>query len=277
MAENYGHNKTTKKKRGWNVKDGKTEAIGDSRGRVDLRVADFDTLINQKGANVKVYRSMYCPNVKSIDGGEHEIDCQLCNGSGYIDLDPIPMKAFIQTQDLEKMEGAAGYHDGNTVLATFPIGVELQYFTRVELCDFTDIYYQRVIRKAGDNVDVLKYKACRVNAIVDKNNLRYEQNSDFNINPNGDIIWNGPTGRIPADGTPYSIHYEMHLIFRAVKAQHVNRFTQWRTTGQIEHVKMNEQWMLTKEFLLRKRDINTNQDLEQGPYDNHVDTKGDNT
>ncbi len=275
MAENYGHNKTTKKQRGWDVKDSKKETGIDNTGRVDLRVADFDKLLNQKGCNVKVYRSFYCPNVKSVDGAEHDIDCQLCNGSGYIDVDPIKVKSYFQTQELERIEGAAGYHDGNTVLATFPIGVELQYFARIDLCDFTDIYYQRILRATGSNVDILKYKACRVNAVVEKNTgARYYQDSDFTINPNGDILW-GAT-RKPADGVIYSIHYECHQIYRAVKAMHVNRFTQWRTTGEVEHIKMNEQWMISKEFLLRKKDINTKQDLEQGPYDAHVDTEGDN-
>jgi hypothetical protein len=271
----YGHNKKTKRAKGWDVKEDKVLPDTDARQRVDLRVDDFDRMIEQKGVNVRIYRSMYCPNVKSSDGGEHEIDCVLCNGSGYIDRTPITVKAFIQNQEMERMMDQSGQHDGNSVLMTFPIGVELQYFTLIELCDFTDIYYQRVMRKPGSNTDILKYKACRVNLIVDKNGVEYFQAQDFNIDQNGNIKWGA---RKPADGVVYSIHYEKHSQYRATKAMHVNRYTQYKAPGEpnVEHIKMMEQWMCTKEFLLRRKDINTQEDLHEGPFDEHDNKTGDN-
>ena len=277
MAEQYGHNKKTKGAKGWAVKESKILPDTDAKGRVDLRVDDFDRLIDQKGVNVKVYRTSYCPNVKSIDAAEHEINCPLCNGSGYLDRYPICTKAFIQNQDLERqMEGHAGQHDGNSVAMTFPIGIELQYFTRVDLIDFTDIYFQRILRKPGSNIDVLKYRACKVNMIIDKNNVEYFQDQDFKIDPSGNIMWT--TLRKPADNVIYSVHYESHVQFRATRAMHVNRFTQYKAPGAplVEHIKLPEQWVCTKEFLLRRKDIN-GQDQQQGPFDNHTNTTGDNT
>ena len=272
-----GHNSTTQHQEGWNVKESKLLPETQPQGRVDLRPADFDKLLEQKGTRVKVFRTMYCPNVKSADGAEHEIDCQLCSGMNYIDLDCIECKAFVQNQDLQRIMTEGGDVDGNTVLMTFPIGVELQYFTRIELVDFTENYYQRVLRKPGSNIDVLKYKACRVNAVVDKNGAKYYQQQDFDIDQNGNVKWlTTGSARKPVDNLIYSIHYETHIQYRAVKAMHVARFTQWRTNEGIEHIKMPEQWMVTKEFLLRRRDINTKQDLVQGPYDNHTNTTGDN-
>lgn len=276
MADEYGHNKKTKKQKGWDVREPKVRPDTAARERVDVNPEAFDRLIEQKGVNVKVYRSMYCPNVKSVDGAEHEIDCTLCQGSGYIDLDPIVTKSFLQTQGLEKIEGQGGYHDGNTVLASFQIGIELQYWTLIELCDYTDIYYQRLIRREGFDIDNLKYKACRMNAVIDRQGNRYYQDQDFKLNPNGSILWTGT--RRPEDGEVYTVHYEKHSQFRAVKAMHANRFTQYKASGQpeVEHIKLPEQWMISKEFLLRRKDINTNEDLQQGPYDTHEDTSGDN-
>lgn len=277
MAAGYGHNKKTKKAKGWDVKDGKILDDTEPKQRVDLQIKDFDILLEQKGVNFCIYRTSYCPNVKSVDGAEHEIDCQLCNGSGFIDVDPIETKGFIQNQELERMlDGQGGQHDGNSVLITFPIGIELQYFTRIELKDFTDIYFQRVLRKPGSLVDVLKYKACRVNFVMDKNGVSYYQNQDFKLDANGNVLWG--TGRKPADNLVYTIHYECHVQFRATRAMHVSRFTQYRAPGesQVEHLKMPEQWLCTKEFLLRRKDINTNQDLLEGPFGNHTNTTGDN-
>lgn len=272
----YGNNKKTKKQKSWDVKDNKLYPDDNPVGRVDLRVADFDALIDQKGTNLMVYRSMYCPNVKSADGAEHEIDCQLCNGSGYLDRNPIKTKGFIQNQDMERlMDGHAGDHDGNSVLISFPIGIELQYFTLIELCDHTQIYFQRVMRKPGTTIDVLKYKACRVNLMVDSTGAEYFQGQDFKIDPNGNIQW---IDRTPDDYTIYSIHYESHIQYRATRAMHVSRFTQYKAAGEplVEHMKLPEQWLCTKEFLLRRKDINTQQDLQEGPFDNHDDTTGDN-
>lgn len=270
----YGVNQTTQHQEGWNVKEPKMYAETDPQQRVDLRIPDFDKLLRQKGANICVYRSMYCPNVKSADGAEHQIDCTLCGGSNYVDVDPIKTRVFIQSQDLQKVMTEGGDVDGNTVLMTFPIGVELQYFTRVELVDFTENYFQRVYRAPGTSVDILKFKACRVNVVMDQDGVQYYQQQDFNLDPNGNILWG--SGRKPADSKVYSVHYEMHIQFRAVKAMHVSRFTQYKNDIAIEQVKLPEQWMMTKEFLLRRNDINTNQQLQEGPFENHANTTHEN-
>lgn len=273
-----GSNANTKKVEGWNVKDGRILPETNAQGRVDANPKDFDKLIEQKGSRINIFRSFYCPNVKSVDGAEHQIDCQLCNGSGYMDVDCIPTKAYIQNQDLERLMSQGGDYDGNSVLMTFPTGIELQYFTRVELVDFTGIYYQRVLRNPVGSIDVLKYKACRINVVVDKNNVRYYQMQDFNLDQNGNILWlTTLTSRKPAANVIYSVHYECHLQFRAVKAMHVSRFSQWKNNEGIEYVKLPEQWLMVKEFLLRRKDINTKADLVQGPFDNHANKTGDNT
>lgn len=262
----FGHNKKTKKKEAWNVKESVLRPETDPFGRVDLDPRAFDRLIEQKGVQVKVFRSMYCPKVKSVDGSEHQIDCTLCNGSSFIDLEPICVKAFIQSQNLEMINSQQGIIDGNTVMITFPTGIELQYFTKIELEDFTQIYYQRIMRKPGGNVDVLKYRACRVNVIIDENAARYYQEQDFTIDPNGNILWGV---RKPVDNIIYSIHYETKVQFRAVKASHVNRFSQYKNDGVVENLKFPEQWQCTKEFLVKRLDLNGNE-MEQGPFDQHT-------
>lgn len=188
----YGHNNTTLRRIGWDVKESKIGPAPSNQGRVDFDPSKFDLLLQQKGVIVKIYRSTYCPNVKSVDGAEHEIDCELCNGFGFLDVDPICIKALIQAQELDKLPQIEGLVDGNTVLMTFPIGVEMQYFTKIVLHDFTDIYFQRVMRKPGSLTDVLKYSACRVNVLIDKNGRRYYQDRDFALDHNGNIKWLTP-------------------------------------------------------------------------------------
>lgn len=240
---------------GWNSKPDSQipkAQLGTPKGAVSFNPADFDKLILQQGVRVKVYRSMLCPNVKSLDGGEHEIDCKLCNDNGFVDSNPITTMSVIQSQELEKIARAEGYWDGNSVAATFTRGIELQYFTLVELLDFTDIYYERVKRQAG-SVDVLKYKACRINVIMDKTGRTYLPDSDYDIDENGSIRWKVDRG--PSRGMIYSVHYECAQRFRAIQAMHVNRFVQdGRKSASVTMVKMPEQWKLQKEFLVKRRD-----------------------
>lgn len=191
----YGQNNSTKKATGWNVKESVVRPDMNPQGRIDLDPSKFDALIAQKGVIAKVYRTLYCPNVKSVDGAEHEIDCEICNGSGFLDVDPICVPVFIQSQELHELPNIEGLVDGNTIQVTFPIGVEVQYFTKIVLHDFTTVFPQRVLRKKGSLTDVLKYPACRVNVLVQHSNgslVQYYQDMDFAIDNNGNIKWLTP-------------------------------------------------------------------------------------
>jgi len=266
----HGHNKKTKNRTAWSVKESVIRPETDPMERVDLDPYKFSRLIEQKGVAVKIFRTSYCPNVKSVDSAEHEIDCQLCNGSGFIDLEPLCTKAFLQSQDLEKMHHVEGLVDGNHVAMTFPIGIELQYFTKIELEDFTEIYFQRVLRNPDSLTDVLKYKACRVNFVMDSSGVRYYQDSDYKIDVNGNIAWlETASATVPADNKIYTIHYEAPVQYRAVRAMHVNRFSQYKTDGSVEHLKFPEQWLVCKEFLVKRLDVN-GVETKQGPFDNHT-------
>ena len=267
----YGHNNATQGKHAWHVRESVRKPVGNTRNRVDFDPLAFDRLLEQKGVDVFVYRSTYCPNVKSVDSAEHNIDCTLCNGSGWLDRHPIKTRTLILNQDLEAHQLVEGIVDGNHVALTFPIGIELQYFTLVELVDFTDIYIQRLQRNvaATTYTDVLKYRALRVNLLMDRTGAEYYPDVDFKLDTNGNIQWL-PAGNNPADNTPYSVHYEAKVQFRAVRAMHVNRFTQVKVGTEAEHLKLPEQWLMAKEFLVRRKDKYSGVDLAQGPYDAHV-------
>ena len=260
-------NDNTNKIQGWNVREIVELPDAAPNQRVDLNPEDFDRLLKQKNVRVRVYRTMYCPNVKSIDGGEHEIDCDLCMGSGYIDLRPICTGALSQSQLGKEVQLPEGWHDGNSVFMTFPRGIELQYLTLVELIDFTDIFFQRIARSPGE-LDRLKYNCKRVNVLYDQNGIEYYQGNDFNLNDIGDIVWK--EGKGPSSETIYSVHYEYPPRFRATSAMHVNRFSQFKVVGKVQHIKYPEQWMLTKEFLVLRRDKDGNE-LSSNPIPGYSD------
>lgn len=116
----------------------------------NIRVKDLDTMVYQQGVRVKVYKTLWCPNVKSIDGMEHEINCPLCRGTEFIDTDCEETLAFIQGQQREhkiNLEEIGTNWEEQTVLATFLSGVELTYYTKVELMDYTNLFVEMVQRQ----------------------------------------------------------------------------------------------------------------------------------
>lgn len=221
--------------------------------QVSFTPAKFDQALKAHGVRVLLYKTLLCPNVKSIDGAEHEINCPYCGGNGFIDVDPIETKAVIQNQAAEKIHKAEGLWDSNQVSATFPLGVELQYFALVKLLDYTQIFFERIKRQPGA-VDNLKYKATKINVLIDSNNKTYYIDRDFVLNENGSIAWKSSRG--PATGTIYSAHYNAAIQYRATKAVHVARYMVDRKTDPANpaYVKGPENWMLNKEYLVDRKD-----------------------
>jgi hypothetical protein len=220
-----------------------------------LNPDELDRVVKQHGVPVRIYRSMYCPNVKAVDSADHQVDCKLCNGSGIIDIKPLESTAYFHSNSFNPKVGPEGNHDGNVLMATFLRGIEIQYFTLVEL-DIPDVFYQRIKRQLA-NIDMLKYPALQVNAIIDSNGKEYYEGNDFSLDPTGNISW--ISGRGPMLNTIYSVHYHARVQFRATKAIHKNRFISVKTkSNQIQVVKVNEAWEMTREFHPRLRDLNGN-------------------
>jgi len=271
IKQPFGHNLETMAIEAWNVASPKAVKNPAPKGRVDLDPFAMNTLVKQQGTRVKVFRTVYCPNVKSVDGAEHNIDCTTCNGSGWLDVEPLCTVALIQSQKLSKLIQIEGLIDGNIVSLTLPIGIEVTYFTLVELLDFTDIFIQRVMKHPTADVDILKYSACRVNVLVGADGTRYYQDIDFKLNGTGDIQWISGASS-PTASQPYSIHYEAAVQFRAVRAMHVNRFARHTiSANNVEHLKFPENWLFAKEFLV-KRIAEDGSELKQGPYSTHTIT-----
>lgn len=245
---------------GWTPKSPVSLPAGsiDNKRRVDFRLEDFDLFIKQKGIRIKVYRTTLCPNVKSIDSSEHEVDCPLCLGNQFVDVLPFETIAVPQADQLQKPQFPEGQYDRNTILMTFERGIELQYFTLIELCDFTDVFYERIKRQRGQ-IDVLKYKACCINAVIGSDGKLYYAGSDYNLDPNGSVQWLANKG--PQHGEIYSIHYNMKKQYRAIEAFHVDRYTQVvnkEKGGVVEMIKLPEQWKLQKDYFVERKDVKGN-------------------
>lgn len=215
----------------------------------------FDIMIENHGVRVYVYKTLPCPNVKKIDTAEHEIDCRLCHGSNFIDRDPVECWSFIQSQSLNKDFNMEGTFENHSVAATFERGIELQYFAKVELRDFTTTFYELVQRGEGD-LDRLKYSAFKINYLIDKTGTEYVIDKSFQL-VGGDVKWIGD--KKPLKGSIYSIHYDYPITYRAVNALHINRFGQiGKKLPNRQAVEFPQQWMLKRDYIITREDINGN-------------------
>ena len=109
------------------VKIPKPKAVANLRF-ADLSPDEFDGLILSQGIQVNVFTTSFCPNVKSVDGAEHQIDCSLCNGEGFLDVNPYKTVALFTSNELKKLQFQEGYIDGSKATISLLSGVELQYF-----------------------------------------------------------------------------------------------------------------------------------------------------
>lgn len=115
-----------------------------------IKVKDLNTMIFQQGVRVRVYKTLWCPNRKSIDGAEHEVDCKLCRGSEFIDVKPIESFCFLQAQTKENQinpENVGYNYEEGISFGSFIGGVELSYYTKVELVDYAEEHKQLVQRQ----------------------------------------------------------------------------------------------------------------------------------
>ncbi len=236
----------------------------------------LDQLIRDLGVRVRVYKSTLCPNMKSLESLDHNVNCKVCNNN-MIDFCPKETLALFQQQDLVEQYKLQGTFSMDEILVSFLSGQTLGHMSKVELLDFQEDFFELVQRQEGVNVDQLKYPACKILGVFTATattTTQYHADVDFKINVNGNIEWIG--AHKPTDRQIYSIYYQHHPVFRAIKAVHRDRYSQYNlrpgdiqsqkvSVGGKTYVKLPETWILKRDYLLERRDRNGNP-LPQNEY-----------
>jgi hypothetical protein len=196
-----------------------------------------------------------------------------------IDFDPVETIAMFQQQSLADQFKVQGTFHLDEVMVTFLSGQTLATYSRIELLDFKEDYFELIQRQEGTDTDLLKYKACEIIALFAVDNdikTRYHYGTDFTVDVNGSIKWTST--HKPADRKVYTVYYKYYPIYRAVKAMHRERFTQYNsrvdnikapkiTVGENTYVKLPETWILKRDNLIERRDQDDNLLTENTYYD----------
>ena len=219
---------------------------------------------------IRVWRSTVCPNgIKSLESLDHDINCTLCNNN-MIDFGCFESIGMIQQQDLVEQFKLTGTFSMDEAMMSFLSHATLHIFAKIQILDFTEDFFELVQKQAAPTiVDRLKYPATEVLGLFTvSGSVRtdYYCGVDFEIDVNGDVKWIGT--HKPADKQIYSIYYKHHPVFRAVRALHRNRWSQYnnrsenldpsiprKTVGDRTYVKLPDAWILKRDYLIERRDI----------------------
>jgi len=230
-----------------------------------IDVDRLDQVIKDLGVRIRLWKSTIMPNMKSLESMDQDLNDPISKNN-MLDFDCFETVALFQQQQLAETFQIQGTFHIDEILMTFLSGQTLAPLTKIELLDFEEDFYELVTRQEGVTKDNLKYPACTVLAIftydkVNKTTSRYHFGTDFEIDLNGNISWIGT--HKPADRQIYSIYYKYHPVYRATKAVHRDRFSQFNLRPaqtqapkkQIDgatYVKLPETWVVKRDFLLER-------------------------
>jgi len=194
--------------------------------RIDIEPLEYEALIESHGARVRVTPTVLCPNRTSLEDTNHVLDCQLCWGSGNVDLDSNAIEdwAYIQGIKLDKKFEFHGIFDLKDAQITTRAGVKLYYWYKIEVIDFSSLFNQLMKRGTGD-VDRLRYLPTKNSDFcfhcIDSAGFRFIRDEHYRIDGQ-EIKWRGV--KRPAAGTLYSLIYPILPTFRVLELLHENRF-----------------------------------------------------
>lgn len=234
-----------------------------------IDVDRLDRLVLDLGVRVRLWKSTITPNINSLESFDQDLN-DTSSDNNMIDFDCQETIALFQQQNLMEQFQIQGTFHIDEIMVTFKSGVTLAPFAKIEVLDFEEDFYELIQRQEGTSIDILKYPACAIIGLFtyDKNTKvteRYYENTDFKIDVNGNVMWIG--AHKPDDRQIYSIYYKFHPVYRAVKAIHRDRFSQFnnkphtieapkKTVGDNTYVKLPETWIIKRDYLI-KRDKNT--------------------
>lgn len=230
-----------------------------------IDVDALDQEIRDLGIRVRLFKSTVCPNFKSLESIDHDINCTVCDNN-MIDFDCRETMMLVQQQDFKQLWAVQGTFSIDEVMGSFLSSETLQHYAKVEVLDYEEDFFEAVQRQEGTDVDALKYKACKVLGVftvVADSKVRFHEGADFEIDVNGNIKWIGT--HKPDDRQIYSIYYQYHPVFRAVKAVHRTRYSQYnvrpndikapkKTVNGSTFVKLPECWILKRDYLVDRKD-----------------------
>ena len=192
-------------------------AIEDRHRVLDSR--NFDEEIVSHGTPALWRKARMCPCIKERTG-QPEVGCAFCDELGSIWGDDKEIKVLAPGRKRNDDYGLAGAWMDGMVLFTFPTDVFPGHLDQIELLNAAMVVNnEHHVRGATDRLGRSKERLrlrhaidiefCE--AIVGDDLVDYKRYRDFNVNDEGDILWNAGGG--PPEQAQYTLRYTAKPIF----------------------------------------------------------------
>ena len=217
--------------------------------QVDFDRDEFTRLIYGKGYDVTWEKAAFCPNRKGLAPKDHNIACDVCDGTGFIYYDPIVTRMLITGVKLTQSYYAYGRWDGGSVMVTALPELTINYWDRLTLGNGKNRYQELLLRQRSGDVDRPKYNPLCLSYASwigrDGKNVVADLDSDVSIAKDGTLVWAG-TNR-PDAGDYYTVAYEYRPRYVVLDLLHQHRES---TVGN-KHYPFPVQAVAKLDFLIR--------------------------
>lgn len=238
--------------------------------RADFRNEEFARVIRQHGKFVWWRKALLCPCF-TPETDQASLDCPDCNGSGYIYVQPLRIRAQMLQFDrkiniYEKM----GVWQEGAVNITTESHHRLGYRDSIEMEDAV-IPFNEIVKKGNrrgirsglaTSIDTARFRIRNIAAAVYKKksgSLNFlEEDYHFRITREGWIEWLPAGLRDVSDGTFVSIHYDYAPIFLVLSWMHVTRTDvsgRKRPADKPKVTDLPQQAMAKLDFLVNVNDV----------------------
>lgn len=215
----------------------------------------FNELIKNRGIRFMHSKAYPCPNMKSLDDGNHDPLCPHCDGSGILYYDKREIFGFFSSNSIERQFEKQGVWEMGTVVATFPTeyadGVEADFsmFDKLEVVDFTvRLWELKEFETRPGLVQQLRYpiiKTSRIESANSSTRKEYVEGQDFNI-VDGKISW--VAGKQPAEGQVFVANYFCKPVYVVLNPLRELRITQEMVSGEKVARRMPQQVVLRRDY-----------------------------
>lgn len=211
------------------------DGINTSKTRADWREQEFIRLLRQHGKYVIWRKALLCPCLVA-DTGQVRVDCDRCNGDGYIYVAPHRIQAVMMQFDKKTSiyERYGLFQEGSCQVTTEPQH-RLGYRDSIEMLDSV-IAMNELLTKGNrrgrrrvlpDGVDSARFRIVSISHLLsmkdDGSIVALEEGLYFTITDEGWIRWTERGDRLLKDGATFTVHYDFHPIFICISWMHVTR------------------------------------------------------
>lgn len=254
---------------GVKIRLGQPSQAGTWNPQWDENVVDFDRdeftrFIADKGYLVTWEKAILCPNVPGtgLAPRDHVMACPICDGRGFVYVDPIDTAMLMQGIKLNQSYFAYGRWDMGNMMVTAEPEFTIDYFDRLTLQNGIGRFTQRPVRQSDTAFDKLKYAPLCINYVawVDRTGalVPFVCDEDYRASDTS-LEW---IGNQPDAGSFYTIGYEYRPRYVVLDLIHQHR----DSTIEGQHYQFPVQAVAKLDYLLRNEGKDAPQVVDQDPF-----------